>query len=210
MESTDRPKAVNKPGTRRRILDAALLEFSEHGLAGARVDRIAGLAGANKAMIYYHFKSKKELYGTVMSREMEKIARRVSDSIDEGVDLPDVLRSVAENYMMILPGENYFTSIIIREMASGGEEIQKAFKTVITERALPEKLIGMIEAGQNSGKYRKIDSRQAMISFLGMNLFYLIFSPLVNSIWEIDNEKDFRKARPVQVVDLFLHGLEAR
>ena len=43
---------------RLRILEAAKQEFSTHGLAGARVDRIAAKAGANKRMLYYHVGNK--------------------------------------------------------------------------------------------------------------------------------------------------------
>ena len=48
--------------TRHDILDAAVAEFSEHGLAGARIDRIADRMKASKRMIYYYFGSKEELY----------------------------------------------------------------------------------------------------------------------------------------------------
>ena len=37
-----------------RILGAATEEFSRYGLGGARVDRIAARAGANKRMLYYY------------------------------------------------------------------------------------------------------------------------------------------------------------
>ncbi|MFZ1908100.1 MAG: helix-turn-helix domain-containing protein, partial [Burkholderiales bacterium] len=43
---------------RQRILEAATADFARHGLAGARVDRIAARAGANKRMLYYYFGSK--------------------------------------------------------------------------------------------------------------------------------------------------------
>ena len=45
-----------------KILAAAAREFAQRGYAGARVDRIARLARVNKAMLYYHFGSKQELY----------------------------------------------------------------------------------------------------------------------------------------------------
>ena len=48
--------------TRARILDAAVREFSENGLAGARTEQIAEAAGVNKALLYYYFKSKEALY----------------------------------------------------------------------------------------------------------------------------------------------------
>ncbi|MBY9051646.1 TetR/AcrR family transcriptional regulator, partial [Pseudomonas fluorescens] len=58
---------------RLRILEAAKQEFSTHGLAGARVDRIAAKAGANKRMLYYHVGNKDELYLAVLEGAYDKI-----------------------------------------------------------------------------------------------------------------------------------------
>ena len=44
--------------TRHRILSAATEEFARYGLGGARVDRIAARAGANKRMLYYYYGNK--------------------------------------------------------------------------------------------------------------------------------------------------------
>ncbi len=49
-----------------RILDAAIEEFVEYGLAGARVDRIAARAGANKQLLYRHYGSKEGLFDAAM------------------------------------------------------------------------------------------------------------------------------------------------
>jgi hypothetical protein len=57
---------------------------------------------------------------------------------------------------------------------------------------------------------RAVDTPQIFVSFVGMNLFYLMFSPLVNSVWEIDDEQSFRRSRPEAVVDLFLNGVRSR
>ncbi len=51
--------------TRARILEAATAEFAAHGIAGARVDRIAAAAGANKSLIYAYFGSKDGLFDAV-------------------------------------------------------------------------------------------------------------------------------------------------
>jgi AcrR family transcriptional regulator len=60
--------------TRRRLLDAALAEFAEYGIAGARVDRIAEAAKSNKAQIYHYFGGKTQLFDAVFQQatmEME-------------------------------------------------------------------------------------------------------------------------------------------
>lgn len=60
--------------TKRRLLDAALAEFVEHGLAGARVDRIARQAGANKQAIYAYFGSKDALFDAVLSQRLSDLS----------------------------------------------------------------------------------------------------------------------------------------
>ena len=56
--------------TKRLLLDAATAEFSEHGLAGARIDRIAANAGVNKERIYQYFGKKHELFAVVLSAQL--------------------------------------------------------------------------------------------------------------------------------------------
>jgi len=59
---------------RERIVVAAKGEFAAHGIAGARVERIAKDARTSKERLYAYFRSKEELYAHVMSRELAVIA----------------------------------------------------------------------------------------------------------------------------------------
>lgn len=52
--------------TRRAIIDAAIAEFADKGLSGARVDEIAARTATTKRMIYYYFGGKEQLYATVL------------------------------------------------------------------------------------------------------------------------------------------------
>ena len=60
----------NTERTKQLLLDAGVAEFSAHGLAGARVDRIATAAGVNKERIYQYFGNKKQFFGDVLAREL--------------------------------------------------------------------------------------------------------------------------------------------
>ncbi len=84
MAVTDPPKSL--PATADRILDAAIDEFVEHGLAGARVDRIAERAGANKQLLYRHFGSKEELFDAAvkgMATRFNEIRRALPEALEE-------------------------------------------------------------------------------------------------------------------------------
>src|SRR5258708_33949053 len=63
----------NAEASRERILEAALAEFSGHGIAGARVDRIARTAGCNKNLIYIYFEDKDALFNTILCKHISRI-----------------------------------------------------------------------------------------------------------------------------------------
>ncbi|MDL9938880.1 TetR family transcriptional regulator [Gordonia sp. ABSL1-1] len=71
--------------TKSRILVAARTEFAHYGLAGARVDRIAEKADANKRSIYVHFGPKEQLFDLVVARALSEMAESVPFTPD---DLP--------------------------------------------------------------------------------------------------------------------------
>ncbi|MEX1652248.1 TetR family transcriptional regulator [Streptomyces pseudovenezuelae] len=98
MAATRDPEA-----TRARIFEAAVAEFARHGIAGARIDRIAAQAKANKQLIYAYFGNKAELFTKVLGKAMLDLAVAVPvdpDDIENWIDRlmdyheahPEVLR----------------------------------------------------------------------------------------------------------------------
>jgi AcrR family transcriptional regulator len=75
----------NAEATQERILRAAMAEFSAHGVAGARVDRIATAAGCNKNLIYIYVGSKEALVSTVLDKNLRRVYEDLAFTPD---DLP--------------------------------------------------------------------------------------------------------------------------
>lgn len=59
--------------SRRRLLNAAAVEFACHGIAGARVDRISADAKVSKAQMYAYYGSKEGLFDAVLTHQVEGI-----------------------------------------------------------------------------------------------------------------------------------------
>jgi AcrR family transcriptional regulator len=72
--------AWDTEGTRRRLKEAATIEFAERGPDGTTMARIAERAGINKERLYKYFGDKQALFETVLRDELDKLAA--------GVDLP--------------------------------------------------------------------------------------------------------------------------
>jgi AcrR family transcriptional regulator len=91
--------------TRRRLLEAAIAEFSAYGIAGARVDRIASAAKANKQAIYAYFGSKDALFAAAFEDRIRDfhasvhfdeydLAEYGGRMFDKFEDAPETLRLV--------------------------------------------------------------------------------------------------------------------
>ncbi|MFD7404440.1 TetR family transcriptional regulator [Streptomyces sp. NPDC059866] len=82
--------AVRDPeATKARIFEAAVAEFARHGIAGARIDRIASEARANKQLIYAYYGNKAELFAYVLEKKMLDLAVSVPidpDDIEGWID----------------------------------------------------------------------------------------------------------------------------
>ena len=169
--------------TRQRILDAALREFAAHGLAGARTETIAGTAGVNKALLYYYFDSKENLYVAAL----EMISERVRDNtmavfLREGSPGEKVLRSALSHFDRILVQQE-FQSLMQQEMIRLHKGESGALP-ILVKRVFEPVLImfrSMVREGITSGELIDTDWQQIQLAALGANVLYFLSAP----VWRI-------------------------
>jgi len=194
--------------TREKILDAALNEFSRYGLAGARVDRIAHRAKINKAMIYYHFSSKKKLHQETIHHHLSTFLKHVHQAVSEAERFEDMLQKLVDIYAMTFLAKPALARILLREMADSPSKSINMLAKAISGSGLPDQLLRSFRDGIREGRLRRVDTHQALVSLVVMNIGYFILSPLVDKIWKISDRRRFIAKRSQAVIDLFLHGVE--
>lgn len=94
--ATAEPSTARGIATRQRILEAATQEFAQHGLAGARIERIIATARTNKAQLYSYFGDKNALFDTIFFASLERITEAVP--IEDG-DLADWAVRLYDEYL---------------------------------------------------------------------------------------------------------------
>ncbi|MFI5605634.1 TetR/AcrR family transcriptional regulator [Amycolatopsis sp. NPDC051903] len=139
--STGDAPARDAAATRRRILDAATAEFSESGLAGGRVGRIAERARANQRMIYAYFGSKDGLFEAVLA---EQVLQAQTAVVFDAEDLPGYACQVFDFYR-----EHPRMVRLNLWQALERPDLLKSLAPV--ERAMADKVAG-IAAAQAAGK----------------------------------------------------------
>jgi len=90
------PRVRSSTATKGRILEAAATEFAHYGIHGARVDRIASNAGANKQLIYAYFGGKKALFAEVVVQRL--VARNGALGFNAN-DLPTFIGKLFDHFV---------------------------------------------------------------------------------------------------------------
>jgi AcrR family transcriptional regulator len=137
------------------IFQAAAVEFAEQGYEGAGVDRIAARARVNKAMLYYHFGSKRALYVEVlrdMFRAVATRARAIADGPGTAIEKLDTWIATIVAEAALRP---WFPPMMLRELASGAPRFDP--DTFSMMNAVYGAVRDVIVQGQQEGAFRDAD-----------------------------------------------------
>jgi AcrR family transcriptional regulator len=163
-------------GSRDLILAAALEEFAARGFDGAKVDRIAGQAGLNKAMLYYHFRSKRALFLEILRTQFGAVADAVEAARKSG-DPPDTkLRRFVETMARQALARPHFPPMWLREIADGGRHVDAS---VIAEfRRILGALAAILAEGQKTGTFVAAHPFVVQMGLVAPLMFFAASRPL--------------------------------
>jgi TetR/AcrR family transcriptional regulator len=167
--------------TRTNILRAAIKEFSEHGLAGARTDAIAESAKVNKALLYYYFKSKHGLYTAAFEEIASAVVERTMAALDPKHSAGERLLRAAISHFDRIMTQREFQNLLQQEMVRfrRGERgevpllVKKVFKPLLM------KIEEAVREGIGTGELCEVDWLQVVYSMFGQNVFYFLSAPMV-------------------------------
>jgi len=178
-------KKKDEISSEEKVIAAAVTEFAAHGYDGARVDVIAEKAEVNKAMIYYHFKSKEMLYERILKDITEDIFSRIQESAVGDGDPLDVFYSIINGYIKMLNSfDRAVLQIMLREMASGGVHFRKI---AIPSLAVPVLSLvePLIKSAMEKGRMRKVNPYYTFMQIIGGIIFFNIMKiPMEGSVLE--------------------------
>jgi AcrR family transcriptional regulator len=191
--------------TRQRILDAALGEFAEKGLAGSRVDEIALRAGANKRMLYAHFGSKEELWLTVL--EGAYAAKRAEEREVEVDSLapPEAMARLVSFNLRYAARHPEFIALLNQENLHRAAYLRRSEDVPALYSPILEALRGVLTRGAAAGVFRAgVDPMQLYISMLALGHFYVANRHTLSTIFgtALDTEAaiEAREAHITEVV----------
>lgn len=168
--------AVPDPeSTKKRIFDAAVEEFTEHGSAGARVDRIAAKARANKESIYRYFGTKDELLRRVIDQYLDE---RGEQMVPQARELPVYAADLVEFHAE----HREFLRMSLWEALEFGDELDPG--TMEHRRRHYEDKLRSVAEQQRAGLIDPdLDPRHLLAVIFGMADYWSMLPQLVRLIF---------------------------
>jgi AcrR family transcriptional regulator len=172
--------------TKHRILQAALGEFSHHGFAGARIDRIAKNARCNIRMLYHYFGNKKGIYVAVLENAYDDIRRKEATlALDQEEPLPGLLKLLHFTYDYFSQNP-LFEGLLRNENLMQGKFVLRSRRVTQTAFPLRNAIARLIRRGIARGVFRAdLDHVQVYVTIAALSRFHLAnaysLSALLNS-----------------------------
>lgn len=161
-------------GSHDRILQAALQEFANKGMDGARVDEIARASGVNKNMIYHYFKSKENLFTAVLEKVYESVRSRQHDLSLRGLDPAAAMRRLIEHTADVWIEVPEFNRLLASENLHRAKHVRRSKKILSMYPPLIERLRDILDRGAKDGVFRPgVDPIDLYISVTSLSAHYV-------------------------------------
>jgi AcrR family transcriptional regulator len=162
--------------SREALLAAATDEFALHGFDGTSVDTIARRAGVNKAMIYYHFKSKERLYLEVLGGVFTAIGDRTEAIARSQASAPEKAAAFLRAISAEADANPYLPVMMMREVAEGARRLDAPTLRLMSRIFFS--LQPILEQGVREGVFRPTHPVLAYFSFISPIFFFRAARPV--------------------------------
>jgi TetR/AcrR family transcriptional regulator len=198
--------------SRAAILKAAVAEFAEHGIAGARTDAIARAAHVNKALLYYYFEDKEALYEAVLDHVFSGLRARVMPVLESKLPPRQKMLEYLGAYFDYIAANPRFPRVVQAEWmrsGAGSARMQRVAKEYF--RPIFRKLADLLREGIEAEEFRAVNPMDLLPSVVGVIIFYFGAAPLMKTLLKVDPLSVERiRQRRVFVLDFISAALFVR
>ena len=187
--------------TKRAIFESALKIFSSNGYAGATMDDIAVNAGVAKGTLYYHFKSKEEIFNYIIAEGMNIIKDQIETATSNEDSYINKLRVLCKVQLSLVYQNKDFFKVVMSQL--WGQELrQLQLRSVI--RDYIKHIEDYLREAMSEGTVKKGNT-----SFMAYTFFGTLCSA---AVYELINNEDNYKNNIDEVIDsliqYILKGIE--
>ncbi len=167
--------------SRASILQAAVREFAQEGVAGARIDAIARSAGVNKALLYYYFKDKDTLYRAVLDRVFSGLRAAIHEALSRKLPPREKLAGYVHAHFDYIASNPLYPRIVQAEFLRAGHGDPSRLQSIAKQYFRPVfvELSSLLEEGARSRQFRDVEPLHFIPSMISVIVFHFNAAPVM-------------------------------
>lgn len=186
---------------RKAILDAAREVFSDKGYVGTTIDDVAERSEFAKATLYKSFKTKEELYLSVLEDVFREINEIAEKAMEEGLPVREKFAAFVERLITHFSDHSDFFRLLMREVGRVNMQGWRGTPHAMIHEQLNDILAHALERGIKQKEIRKIDTLRAAQVFN-----HMVYAYHMNNLFFEHDEKMKREAVDF-LVSVFFDGI---
>src|SRR6266536_3219685 len=166
--------------SRKAILKAAVREFSQEGVSGARTDAIARSAGVNKALLYYYFKDKEALYQAVLDEVFSGVRAAIHNALSQNLPPREKLAGYVCAHFDYIASNPLYPRIVQAEFLRAGRDpsrLQRVAKQYFQPTFV--NIAALLKEGEKCRDFRRVNPVHFIPSMISVIVFYFITAPIM-------------------------------
>ena len=174
------------------------------GFAGARTESIANAAGVKHTLVFYHFKSKQQLYTAVLETVFSEWNNRVSRALDIDGSPKKRLLAYIDSYFEFIAEFPLSPKVVqqehLRQSSAGSDQLHKMVERYI--RPVHRKLVALFKEGISYGEFHDLNIEHCLHSISALIIFYFTGNLTAESLEEVQLRRRRIEIRRKAVLDL--------
>lgn len=177
-------KEINN-STEEKILAAAEQIFLQAGYSGSRMQDIADLAGINKALLHYYFRSKDKLFEHIFEKKIALMFPQMEELFNSNLSFYEVLCAFVEKYIGLII-ENQFLPVFVISTINRPERQDFIEKMPVH---FMQKMTTTYYRDFEMGKIKEINVMQLIISVFSMCAFPFMVKPILTKLTQCNDDQ---------------------
>ncbi|MBN2633191.1 MAG: TetR/AcrR family transcriptional regulator [Bacteroidales bacterium] len=198
----------NDRQTEEKIFESATEVFVAKGMDGARMQDIADLAGINKALLHYYYRTKDHLFNAVFEKIAEQMFRKFSPVFDANLSLEEKIRFFFSEHISFLQKNPRLPGFLINEVNRNPERIKKFLRNIEIEK-LWQTLLSQHQEEMKKYNITNETIPQLMSSIAALSVFPFAARAILEALFErmgIDF-KEYSEQRKEYAADFVIRAI---
>lgn len=196
--------------TEKAILDAARKVFTQKGFAASRMEDIAQVAGINRALLHYYFRSKEKLFDIIFQQRIREFFLGLVGIITRPESIDEKIKAIVAHDIDMIRSQPDLPIFVLQELAQRPDRLIEAASAGANPANMMKAWKQQVKLAVDKKQIRPVDGGQLLINIMSLCVYPFIAKPVIKAVQELDDPQFDKMVvkRKQEIVDFVMNSIK--